>query len=390
MCGLTSIPPPPNNKFVPPCCFTNTSFHSTTHLLNPILPNPMLPIPCCAPYTLPLGSTPAPTMSLSKPFSPLTPIITPTLHDHSHTNLVPWKIAFIGLCAVCSPNGMPSGSCSAYATTQSGLSSTSPPGQQLRARPDFPIPADLQGNAGSAARDAFKRATDARATWLACSAAFCVVILDSIGESNRLAISDPDTDTLHSVPATHHQCDDCSTRGTDGCRGRRLVSVTPPTLGASTPTSSPTPPFDPSRAMSKGTKMGRARMMAWEETQSTQLRPHHYTPNTLLPMPCNPITLLTNLTLLNNFYHPPLALGSTLTPTPWPMGFTLTLPPLLPLPLPTHPQTRKATDKKATRKARKARHRLIRQRQGHLTPTSLVPLCLALLNCISIATSMAG
>jgi hypothetical protein len=39
---------------------------------------------------------------------------------------------------------------------------------------------------------------DARADfWLACSAAFCVAILDSIGESNRLAISDPKTDTLH-------------------------------------------------------------------------------------------------------------------------------------------------------------------------------------------------
>jgi hypothetical protein len=75
-----------------------------------------------------------------------------------------------------------------------------PPGQQLRARPDFPAPADLQANAGPAARDAFKRATDARAAWLACSAAFSVAILDSIGESNRLAISDPDTDTLHLYP----------------------------------------------------------------------------------------------------------------------------------------------------------------------------------------------
>jgi hypothetical protein len=88
--------------------------------------------------------------------------------------------------------------------------------------------------------------------------------------------------------------------------------------------------------------------------------PHHHTPNTLLPMPCNPITLLTNLTLLHNFYHPPLV--STLTPYPWSMGFTLTLPPLLPLSLPTHPQTRKATDRKATKKTRKARHRLRRSR----------------------------
>ncbi len=70
----------------------------------------------------------------------------------------------------------------------------------MRARPDFPIPADLQANVGPAARDAFKRATDARAAWLACSADFCVAILDSIGESNRLAISDPDIDTLHLSP----------------------------------------------------------------------------------------------------------------------------------------------------------------------------------------------
>ncbi len=91
----------------------------------------------------------------------------------------------------------------------------------------------------------------------------------------------------------------------------------------------------------------------------------------------------------HQFLPSPLALSSTLTPTPWPMVFTLTLLPLLPLPLPTHPQTRKAADRKATRKTRKTRHRL-RQRQGHLTPTSLVPLCLALLNCTSIATSMAG
>jgi hypothetical protein len=34
-----------------------------------------------------------PTMSHFKPFSPLTPIITPTLHDHPRTNLVLWKIA---------------------------------------------------------------------------------------------------------------------------------------------------------------------------------------------------------------------------------------------------------------------------------------------------------
>ena len=75
-----------------------------------------------------------------------------------------------------------------------------PPGGQLRDRPEFPAPPDLHAQAGPAARDAFKRATDARSAWLACSAAFCVAILDSIGESNRLAISDPETDTLHLSP----------------------------------------------------------------------------------------------------------------------------------------------------------------------------------------------
>jgi hypothetical protein len=70
----------------------------------------------------------------------------------------------------------------------------------LRDRPDFPIPPDLLANAKPAARDVFKRATDSRAAWLACSAGFAVAILDSIGESNRLAIADPVTDTLNLTP----------------------------------------------------------------------------------------------------------------------------------------------------------------------------------------------
>jgi hypothetical protein len=135
-------------------------------------------------------------------------------------------------------------------------------------------------------------------------------------------------------------CLRCKTGQLDSRRSR----PTQPTCWANTPTSSPTPTFDASLATSKGTRTERARMMAWEGTHFTQLSPHHHTPNTLLPTQCNPITLPTNLTLLNNFYHPPLALGSTLTPTPWPMGFTLPLPSLLPQPLPTYPQTRKATD----------------------------------------------
>jgi hypothetical protein len=141
-------------------------------------------------------------MSLSKPFSPLYPIITPTLHDHPRTNLVPWKIAlnrsaravfaewdlfgFLFGVLVCDD--------------QVWAILNTPPGGPLRARPDFPAPADLAAGDGLAVRDAFKRATATRSAWLAVSAAFCAAILDSIGESNRLAISDPDTDTIHLSP----------------------------------------------------------------------------------------------------------------------------------------------------------------------------------------------
>ena len=70
----------------------------------------------------------------------------------------------------------------------------------MRARPDFPEPAALAAGANPAARDAFKRATESRAALLACAASFLLAILDSIGEANRLAISDPLTDTLHLTP----------------------------------------------------------------------------------------------------------------------------------------------------------------------------------------------
>ncbi len=60
------------------------------HFTQPLVTQPILcavhPTPRQHPYY-------PPTMSLSKPFSPLYPIITPTLHDHPRTNLVPWKIA---------------------------------------------------------------------------------------------------------------------------------------------------------------------------------------------------------------------------------------------------------------------------------------------------------
>ena len=75
-----------------------------------------------------------------------------------------------------------------------------PTGGALRDRPEFLAPAALGAGAHPAARDVFKRATDSRAAWLACSASFCAAILDSIGDANRLAIADPDTDTLHLSP----------------------------------------------------------------------------------------------------------------------------------------------------------------------------------------------
>ncbi len=75
-----------------------------------------------------------------------------------------------------------------------------PAGGAMRVRPDFPEPAALAVGANPAARDAFKRATESRAALLACSAPFLLAILDSIGEANRLAISDPLTDTLHLTP----------------------------------------------------------------------------------------------------------------------------------------------------------------------------------------------
>jgi hypothetical protein len=60
------------------------------HFTQPLVTQPVL----CAVHPTPRQHPCySPTMSLSKPFSPLTPIITPTLHDHPRTNLVPWKIA---------------------------------------------------------------------------------------------------------------------------------------------------------------------------------------------------------------------------------------------------------------------------------------------------------
>ncbi len=156
-------------------------------------------------------------MSLSKP---LALVIFPTLHDRPRTkNLVPWKVAinraaravftewddFDFLFSVCDD--------ALWAVLNT------PAGGVLRDRPEFPAPAALGVNANPAARDVFKRATDSRAAWLACSASFCAAILESIADANRLAIADPNTDTLHLSPRDII----VSPRDDDGCRGRRVA-----------------------------------------------------------------------------------------------------------------------------------------------------------------------
>ena len=92
------------------------------------------PLPHCRQHLLPQ------TMSHPKPFSPLTPIITPTLHDNPRTNLVLWKIAINraarGVFAEWDAFGFLFGVCddAVWAVLNT------PPGGQLRVRPDFPAP----------------------------------------------------------------------------------------------------------------------------------------------------------------------------------------------------------------------------------------------------------
>ncbi len=113
---------------------------------------------------------------------PLAPVITPTLHDHPRTNLVLWKVAINraarAVFAEWDDFGFLFGVCgdAVWAVLNT------PAGGVLRDRPEFPAPAALGAQANPAARDAFKRATDSRAAWLACSASFCAAILESIGE----------------------------------------------------------------------------------------------------------------------------------------------------------------------------------------------------------------
>jgi hypothetical protein len=340
-----------------------------------------------------------------------------------------------------------------------------PPGGQLRARPDFPAPAALNAGDGPAVRDAFKRATDARASWLACSAAFCAAILDSIGESNRLAIADPDTDTLHLSPrdiinamtALHGTMTGAEVDALRLPLKRKLAALAdlpahivlfrghlarlntagqaPLDLDAYRlflASLSPFPVFlqytmlwtVANGAIGQQTFENYAAYILAQHTNilaHSNLRPfagniEGYGEGAseddgmggdqiypTYPAPSYPTYPTANA--MQPFYPPqqqyppqqflPPPPGLGFNPYPYPManGYYPYPPPLLPLRLPLRlppqPQTRKATDRKALRKTRKVRHSL-KEREGHLTPTSLVPLCLALLNCTIIATSMAG
>ncbi len=211
LCYFSPPPPSPNNNNVYPTVVLSTPFFTSPPCYStpcyptpcyptrvvPLLPthhvNPLLPNPCCALHPIP-RQHPCypPTMSHSNPITPLLPLPSTIIHAPIWCR---GRSLSIGLRAACLPNGMPTASYSAYATTRSGRSSNTPTGQQLRAHPDFPIPADLQANIGPAAGIG-----KSRAAWVAFSAAFAVTMLDSIGESNRLAIADPVTDTLNLTP----------------------------------------------------------------------------------------------------------------------------------------------------------------------------------------------
>jgi hypothetical protein len=284
----------------------------------------------------------------------------------------------------------------------------------LKARPDFAVPVDLQANAGLAARDAFKRATDAKAAWLACSATFCVAILESIGESNRLAMSDTDTATLHLSPrdiinamtALHGTLTDVEVDALRLPLKKKLSALTDLpahivkfrghlarlTTAGQAPLAldayrlflvslSSFPVFHQYTFIVNGDLRGYATYIGSQHSNilaHSTLRP--FSGNVegyedgaseddgiggdsiypTSPPPSYPKYPTANA--MQPYYPPhqlyppqqclppPLALGSTLTPTPWRMVFTLTLPQLLPLP--NHPQTRKATDKKVTKKTR--------------------------------------
>ncbi len=112
-----------NNKCVLHCCFINTFFTPP-----PSHPTPFNSTPCYS--TLPLGSTPVTHLPCHtpNPFHSL-PLLLPPPSTIIHAPI--WcrgRSPSTGPRAPCSLNGADSVSCSAYATTRSGLSSTPPLG----------------------------------------------------------------------------------------------------------------------------------------------------------------------------------------------------------------------------------------------------------------------
>ncbi len=90
-----------------------------------------------------------------------------------------------------------------------------------------------------------------------------------------------------------------------------------PISWASIPTSSPTPPFDPSRGMSKRLETERARMMAYEGTGTKHTQP----PPTIIP----PVSYRKlNATLLPS--TPTIPSSTIFTSPPWPWVQPLPLP----------------------------------------------------------------
>ncbi len=135
-------------------CLLAILSHSTTLSLNPILPNPFLPNPCCAPYTLPLGSTPVthpPYHSPNPFFHPFTLLLhppstiihapiwyrgrSPSINRSARAVFAEWD-QFGFLFGVCDD--------AVWAVLNT------PPGGPLRARPDFPAPVALAASDGPA------------------------------------------------------------------------------------------------------------------------------------------------------------------------------------------------------------------------------------------------
>jgi hypothetical protein len=70
----------------------------------------------------------------------------------------------------------------------------------IRARPTFPTPPDLALNAGPAARDIHKHQLRSSMTYLSTLVTLTTALIDSIGESNRVAISHPIYETTLLTP----------------------------------------------------------------------------------------------------------------------------------------------------------------------------------------------